>query len=300
MTIEKLMEEIKQDGICRVELLHQSLQEICSYASGDEESYEQSTNQKMREVVNMILTDDIRLSGDVNAVHNVAVVYARKNYYDIACRILQKALRIKKYAFNVDLLADYLKYSTCFSADDQEQANEYYIRLTSINRKKWNWRAYEFFIDYLVEELECSPDPYEEKIGIILNLANEYKEKFKNKEYADRAYRELADVYIKDDNYIKGEEILKEAVENSSVNMGYPYILYALCQIRGVYKKEEENKNADKESVKKQLKEIERNYNSAKLCMKGETEKVRALKQQIDLLKKWVAIDSSDIEEYEE
>lgn len=82
--------------------------------------------------------------------------------------------------------------------------------------------------------------------------------------------------------------------------MGYPYILYALCQIRGVYKKEEENKNADKESVKKQLKEIERNYNSAKLCMKGETEKVRALKQQIDLLKKWVAIDSSDIEEYEE
>lgn len=34
--------------------------------------------------------------------------------------------------------------------------------------------------------------------------------------------------------------------------------------------------------------------------MKGETEKVRALKQQIDLLKKWVAIDSSDIEEYEE
>lgn len=339
MTIEKFMDEIRREGICRAELLHQALQENWSSGDIDEESFELNTSQKVLEVADMVLTADIRLTGDVDAIHNVAVMYARKNYYDIACRILQKAIGMKKYSYNVDLLAGYLKYSTCFSDDDQEEANIYFTRLMSINRKRWNWRAYEFSIDYLLEDLESSLDSYEEKMEEILKLAKEYRDKSKDKEYADRAYRELANVYIGDDNQTEGEMVLKEAVENlkkapscalqladfyykrglykeasfyikqcilmnndlePSVNRGYPYILYALCMIREVYDKVEEKGTEDKEYNKKRIKEIEQKYKSAKLCLGEKEERVKNLKRQIDLLKEWVNDSFSDMDDYEE
>lgn len=339
MTIEKLMEEIRRDGMCRVELLHQSLQENWSADNVDEESFELNADQKAIEVADMVLADDVRLTGDVNAVHNAAVIYARKKYYDIACRILRKAIGMKKYSYNVDLLADYLKYSICFSDDDQEEADIYFTRLMSINRKRWNWRAYEFSIDYMLEVLESSPDSYEEKMEEILKLAKEYKDKSKDKEYADRAYRELANVYLGDGNQSEGEKILREAVENikkvpscalqladfyykrglykeasgyikqcilmnndlePSVSMGYPYILYALCQIREVYDKVEEQGNDGKDFYKKQIKEIEQKYKSAKSCLGEREERIVSLKKQIDLLKEWVEDDASDMEDYEE
>lgn len=339
MTIDKLMEEIKRDGMCRVELLHQALQESWYSDNADEESFELNASQKAVEVADMVLADDVRLTGNVDAVHNAAVMYARKNYYDIACRILRKAMGMKKYSYNVDLLADYLKYSTCFSDDDQEEVNIYFNRLMSINRKKWNWRAYEFSIDYMLITLESSLDTYEKKMEEILKLAKEYKDKSKDKEYADRAYRELANVYLEDDNQVEGEKILKEAVENikkvpscalqladfyykrglyeeaasyikqcilmnndlePSVNMGYPYILYALCQIRKVYDRVEEKGNIDKEFNKKQIKEIEQKYKSAKLCLGEREERIESLKRQIDLLKEWVEDDSADVDDYEE
>lgn len=339
MTIEKLMQEIKRDGICRAELLHQSLQENWSSSNVDDESFDLNVGQKTLEVADMILENDIRLTGDVDAIHNVAVMYARNNYYDIACKILRKAIEMKKYSCNVDLLADYLKYSTCFSDDDQEEANIYFTRLMKINRKRWNWRAYEFSIDYMLAGLESSLDFYDERMEEILKLAKEYKDKSENKEYADRAYRELANVYLEDDNQIEGEKILREAVENikkapscalqladfyykrglykeaadyikkcilmnndlePSVNIGYPYILYALCLIRGVYDNVEKGGSEDKEFNRNQIKEIEQRYKSAKLCFEGDEERVMNLKRQIDLLKEWIEDDSSDIDDYEE
>lgn len=339
MTIEKLMEEIRRDGICRAELLHQSLQENWSSGNVDEESFELDAGQGSVEIADIVLADDICLTGDVDAVHNVAVMYARKNYYDIACRILRKAIGMKKYSYNVDLLADYLKFSTCFSDDDQEEADIYFTRLMSINRKRWNWRAYEFSIDYMLEKLESSMDSYEEKMKEILKLAKEYKDKSKDKEYADMAYRELANVYLGDDNQMEGEKILKEAVENIKkapscalqladfyykrglykeaagyikqcilmnndleprVNRGYPYVLYALCLIREVYDNVEDKGNEDKEFNKKKVKEIEQKYKSAKLCLGEREERVMNLKRQIDLLKEWVKDDSSDVDGYEE
>lgn len=339
MTIEKLMKEIKRDSICRAELLHQSLQENWSSGNVDEENFELNASQGALEVADMVLLDNIRLTGNVDAIHNVAVMYARKNYYDIACRILRKAIGMKKYSCNVDLLADYLKYSTCFSDDDQEETDIYFTRLMSINRKRWNWRAYEFSIDYKLEELESSPDFYEDKMKEILKLANEYKDKSKDKEYADRAYRELANVYLGDDNQIEGEKILREAVEDikkapscalqladfyykrglykeaanyikqcilmnndlePSVSMGYPYILYALCMIREVYDKVEEKGNENEEFYKKQIKEIEQKYRSAKMCLGEKEERVVNLKKQIDLLKGWVKDDSLYMDDYGE
>lgn len=339
MTIEKLMEEIKQDKVCRAELLHQSLQESRSVASADEESYEQNADQRMREAADMILADDVNLTGNADAVHNIAVEYARENYYDIACRLLQKALAIKKYAYNIDLLADYLKYSTCFSDNDQEQADLYLVRLMSINKKRWNWRAYEFSIDYLLEEMKSTADSFETKIGDVLRLAEEYKDKFRDTEYADRAYHELADVHMENDDQKASERVLREAVRKlkkapscamqladsyykrgsyreaseyikqcilmnneleSTINKGYPYILYALCQIREVYENMDEDGMIDKEFAKKYIKKIESWHESAKLCMEKGNKKTQELKQQIDLLKKWTGIDSTDMEEYGE
>lgn len=335
MTIERLIDEVKQDRICRMELLHESIQRALHSGSVDGEGDEADTEKKMCDTAALLLEEDVRLTGDADAVHNATVEYARKNYYDIACRILRKALGMKKYAHNVDLLADYLKYSGSSSEDDQEQADTYYAVLMKINKKKWNWRTYEFSIDYLLARLEWETDGFEAKMANILKLAEEYQEKYKNSEYADRACRELADVYMENGDAERRERILKEAVEtlrkapscamqladscykrglyreaagyirqcilannelDSNINRGYPYILYALCLIQETYEKTD----TDKGFVQRQLEEIEQYYDSAERCMESRDGQLAKLRTQIDLLKKWTKIDSADAKEYEE
>lgn len=335
MTIERLMDEIRQDRICRMELLHESIQRSLHSGSMDEEGDGADAEKKICDTAALLLEDDVRLTGDADAVHNATVEYARKNYYDIACRILRKALGMKKYAHNVDLLADYLKYSGSSSEDDQEQADAYYAVLMKINKKKWNWRTYEFSIDYLLAKLEWETDGFEAKMANILKLAEEYQEKYKNSEYADRACRELADVHMENGDAEGRERILKEAVEtlrkapscamqladscykrglyreaagyikqciltnnelDSNINRGYPYILYALCLIQETYEKTD----ADMGVVQKQLEEIEQYYDSAQRCMERRDGQLAKLRTQIDLLKKWTRIDSADTKEYEE
>ncbi|MCH5274840.1 MAG: hypothetical protein J1E65_03285 [Lachnospiraceae bacterium] len=86
------------------------------------------------------------LIGNSSSYHNVAVVLARNEAFDYACDILE--LGIKKSATSVDLLADYLNYGC--RCNRQEKCDAFFAELCA-RQDTWNWRAYQFAINYLLE-----------------------------------------------------------------------------------------------------------------------------------------------------
>ena len=273
------MKEIEEDKVCHMEHIH----EFLSKRKGDDElvfeEYQGEDKKGIIEITRAICDDNVQIIGSVDTIHNVSVVYARDGYYECACSVLKKGLDINKYAKNKDLLADYLKYSTCSQQADFDLAEEYYKRLLSIDKKRWNWRAFSFSIDYLLSFLDSFDSDDEQILNECLQLAKEYKEKLGSSENGDKAYHALANVYFKDGNAAEGQKILRLAVEalkkapmcalqlseilfdngmfdeagkhirrcismnidvDSSINMGYPYILSALCRIMSVYEKIED------------------------------------------------------------
>ena len=85
---------------------------------------------------------------DADDYHNAAVDHARHNKYKRAVQTCIKGLG--SFPQNVDLLADTIKYSC--HAGDLKTAAEYYDRLVKIPRNRWNWRAYTFSFDYLIQD----------------------------------------------------------------------------------------------------------------------------------------------------
>lgn len=123
--------------------------------------------------------------GDENNFHNLAVVYAKANYYSIACKILDIGLSISPNS--IDLLADFLVYGIkCNRFSDCER---YYKVLKEIPYEKWNWRAFDFSIDYLLAKQSNSYSKNEKKE--IELLCDKFIKYLSNE---DRAYLAKANV----------------------------------------------------------------------------------------------------------
>lgn len=112
-----------------------------------EENYIYSVQKKMRDIVRIIEDNSIQYEGTADHFHNLAVDYARMDMYDSACRILGRG--IQDMPTSVDLLADFIKYG--ISCGRHIECKEYYERLQGIPLNQWNWRAYSFSIDYLLD-----------------------------------------------------------------------------------------------------------------------------------------------------
>ena len=132
--------------------------------------YEGSVEEycKLYELCDLIFQQSVFL-GTEDDYHNAAVVCARGNDYDIACQFLDLGLR--RYPYNIDLLADYLKYG--MQCGKAEECQEKYNKLI-LKKDNWNWRAYQFSIDYLMSMMDIDLLDREHE---ILNLIREYKEK---------------------------------------------------------------------------------------------------------------------------
>jgi hypothetical protein len=105
-----------------------------------------STNHpyiKLYELIVFLLQQEIFV-GDKDDFHNISVSLASNDDYDYACEFLERGLA--KYPYSIDLLADYLKY--CVNVNIQK-GREYAERLNSIDKTKWNWRAFRFSCEYL-------------------------------------------------------------------------------------------------------------------------------------------------------
>lgn len=328
MTIEKIMKEIEKNKVCYIEHVYQ----VLSQRMDESLEFEEEQADEKRSVIELkesICNNEVQLIGPVETIHNVSVEYARYGCYDCACAVLKKGLDLNKYSKNVDLLADYLKYSTCSSQEDFDAAKNYYERLCSISRKRWNWRAYSFTIDYFLAFLNSLNIDEEEILNKCMQLATEYMEKLGRGENGDKAYHALANVYLMSGDDEKCQETLQNAISTLkkapmcalqlaemffnngmfneagkcvsqciSVNidvdnsMGYPYVLSALCRIMSAYERIEEVINSqEKEDI---IKIIKKDYELAKSILGDNEKRVTNLKKQIIILEKQLNIKDED------
>lgn len=147
------------------------------------------------------------ITGDVSAYHNVAVVLARNDAFDYACDVLE--LGMKNDSVAVDLMADYLKYGC--SCNRYEICKDIYQKLLD-QQEKWNWRSYQFVIDYLLEVDVYDSKTQKEK---ITSLVKKFVEKVPDSEeaYLTKAewLKSLSDVECADSwNGETFESVLKD------------------------------------------------------------------------------------------
>ncbi len=95
---------------------------------------------------------ELRIIGNSSQYHNLASEFARKSLYRYAAEVAR--IGVIQYKYNVDLLADLIKYSSQYQAWDASK--KAYDRLREISFEKWTWRCFTFSIDYLFDLIEVS------------------------------------------------------------------------------------------------------------------------------------------------
>lgn len=146
--------------------------------------------------------------GSADMWHNFAVSLARYDHYELACDILDRALKL--HGPNTDLLADYLKYGLC--CDRRDVCRSHYETLRGIRRVKYTWRAFSFSIDYSIHMWEQS-DSLEEMDELekqMLSLAADFRKYFP---YLEESYSSEAEVYQKLRMHEKVIETLEAALQ---------------------------------------------------------------------------------------
>ncbi len=111
--------------------------------------------------------DDEDAGMDTDDYHNKAVDFARRSQYSKAADICIKGLC--RFPTNVDLLSDTIKYSA--NAGNLENAAQYYEKLKQIPWFRWNWRAFTFSFDYL---LDLDPEANESECRTIVEHYQKY------------------------------------------------------------------------------------------------------------------------------
>lgn len=120
-------------------------------------------------------------SGSADHYHNYAVTFARESEFTLACDIL--LCGIKRYHANVDLLADFLEYAIQSSNDEHyKQCEAIFACLQSRRPQFWNWRAYDFSIDYLLDKLDRGIGDPGEIHAKCLELAKEFQQRISDNE----------------------------------------------------------------------------------------------------------------------
>lgn len=203
------------------------------------------------------------LRGDENDYHNLAAECARHYFYDLSCKIC--AAGLKFFPRNIDLLADWIQYGTKIGNIDVVK-NGPLSNLLSIDKTQWNWRAFDFTVDFylaagMYEEAEATADdfvlycPHEERAYYC--QAEVYQQRYAKKEGIEKTIAVLQSAIDKNINCPmcanKLAEILSDcgrleealaaatravrelSQEQPSVNYGYVIYRRALIQDRMAY-----------------------------------------------------------------
>lgn len=183
-TLQDLLDEAKIKGHFSIGRVHDfTVRCIRKPDCLDElEGDEDSTAPTWRDayvLVNEVLS--FPSSGSADHYHNYAVTFARESEFTVACDIL--LCGIKRYHANVDLLADFLEYAIQSSNDEHyKQCEEIFACLQSRRPQFWNWRAYDFSIDYLLDKLDRGIGDPGEIHAKCLELAKEFQKRISDNE----------------------------------------------------------------------------------------------------------------------
>lgn len=222
--------------------------------------------------------------GTENEFHNLAVHLAKSNLEDLACKVLDRGLKMHK---NVDLLADYLQYG--LRCGYKDKCKEYYGVLKRIPKRIWTWRGFSFSIEYLQYKLDndaVSEKEIDKIVKEIENIADEYIKRFpysedsylvrarvyqtvkdnpdkelgilneclENIKVCSRVALRCADIYFERGEYAKALERVQRALADAnrtqgSINEGYGYYLAGLCKISMLSKDKSKVEATDIEDI---------------------------------------------------
>lgn len=201
MTYETAVAIIEKTSEVKVKDIQQVLEKLYYQASIEDDAIEYFYN--INDLTELILKQEF-FEGDEDDFHNLSVTYARGDDYANACDILDKGLMF--YPYSIDLLADYLNYG--IHCNRLVKCEEFYKRLLEV-RKWWNWRAYQFSINYLTKRLSVDP-----KLDIvdIENLVEEFVEKMPDIEECYITKAEYVKTFKAGDDRKKFLEVLEFAV----------------------------------------------------------------------------------------
>lgn len=245
------------------------------YTSAREDLEAQTT--ELTSFIQKLLAQEV-VPGDADDWHNLAVDVARKDYFDLACDIIEAGLA--EFPSNTDLLGDYLQYGP--SCRRIEQCHMYYERLKALPKVKYTWRSFHFSANWLTYLWEQCVD--EEKLVLLTRelqeLAAQYRRFFPNSEesYLCEAniYRmikdpkkelkilqqpisralpmpkcalRLADTYFEAGEYSKSLEMVQRSLNDANqvqqaVNESYLYYLSGLARL-SLLRKNDQFSNAE-------------------------------------------------------
>lgn len=174
MNYETVMSNIKVSHVVTIAHVNEVVDRLLeSYEEDEEQSWEH-----INELMGIITVADIQTyNGSSDHYHNLAVSFARANQYGFACDVLRIGLRF--YGESQDLLADFLAYAA--QCNRMDEAEVYFQKLMAMDRKSWNWRAFDFSIDYLLVKLLWSSDEKERQdIQSVNDCIDELLEEYQN------------------------------------------------------------------------------------------------------------------------
>jgi hypothetical protein len=150
--------------------------------------------------------------GGPDDYHDYAIIFARADYYTLASDVL--LLGLGKYSGQVDLLAGFLAYAVKSSKAEHYALCEEKYTLLKTRRDIWNWRAYEFSIEYLEDKINRGAGDIETIKDECLSLAKKYQEEFPNDELGYLAEGRVHSTFKNEDAQ---EDTLRRVCEKDGV-----------------------------------------------------------------------------------
>lgn len=156
------------------------------------------------------LLSQSEISGSSDDWHNLAVDIAKKDYFGIACKVLDAGLA--RFSGSADLMGDYLQYG--ISCGKIDQCWNYYRQLCNMPRVKYSWRSFHFSVDWLIYLWECAEGQAEMDSlqAEMMSLVCDYRKYFPKSE---DSYVCEADIYKLLKEETAEEKILQKAVKQS-------------------------------------------------------------------------------------
>jgi len=233
-TLQDMLKEFEINGYFSLENIYKFVKK-CAAEDISFEDYDdidgnpRPTKQDAIELVNKAIRERSNLSGDPDDYHDCAVAFAyNMKDYDIACEILLRGL--ERYSANIDLLADYLEYAIKSSSDvHYDKCEEFFTKLQSYRPQRWNWRAYDFSIDYLLDKVDRGIGDYEEIQKLCLELSHEFQRRISDRELG---YIAESNIHFAFGDKAKRIAVLKKALKRTNIHVVQSAISLAEIYLR--------------------------------------------------------------------
>ena len=225
-TLQDLIDEAETKGHFSIRQVEEFTDRCLQNKNGDNDpDYDSDSSRLSRNDAYKLFNAVMQCPSDgtPSDYHDYAVTFAKAGDYTLACKILKQGL--DKYSTHVDLLSDFLAYAIWSSEENHyEMCEEIYERLKA-RRSFWQWRAYDFSIDYLLNMIDRGRDDPEKIKDECLKLASEFQTNLPTDE---RGYVAEAQIYSIFGESTKEKMTLEKAFDKENIPIGRVGVSLAL------------------------------------------------------------------------